>query len=76
MNDSKLIQGLVLAACIFLAVGIAFTMVEINRYKAVGTTTPSAGPPAAVETGGDEAPPDTEVVPVDTPADSDVMGDE
>ena len=45
MFDSKLIQGLLIAACLFLAVGILTTALEIQRYKEI-----DAGPATARRT--------------------------
>jgi hypothetical protein len=67
MNDSKLVQGLVLAACIFLLVGILATWMELGKYRDGATrkggvpspTTVQEEPPPPADTGMDEAPADT-----------------
>jgi len=66
MGDSKLVQGLVIAAGIFLIVGIAFTLVEVNHYKQVGKQPPGGALPARTRT--TEPVPDTPTAPApDTP---------
>lgn len=61
MTDSKLVQGLIIAACLFLAFGILSTVVETNSYKSIGPA--SAGP--APRTGTSS--PDEGTAPADTP---------
>ena len=70
MNDSKLLQGLLIAACAFLGLGIILTTLDIQDYKNVASA-PTAARPVAPPPQVDEPEPDTPVeAEADTPTDA------
>jgi hypothetical protein len=61
MFDSKLIQGLLIAACVFLALGILTTALEIQDYKGVEASAGAA--PSRTPTSEEDADDEPEAEP-------------